>query len=69
MSSIYTYTHTYLYLVNFSILVKGSPSGFFQNSRGLRQKDPLSPYLFVIVIEALSCLLRPSLVVFCWGGR
>uniref|UniRef100_A0A2N9IC54 Reverse transcriptase domain-containing protein n=1 Tax=Fagus sylvatica TaxID=28930 RepID=A0A2N9IC54_FAGSY len=41
----------------FSILVNGTPCGFFASSRGLRQGDPLSLLLFLIVIEALSRLL------------
>ena len=43
---------------SFSVLVNGSSSGFFQSSRGLRQDDPFSPCLFVLTVEAFSCLLK-----------
>ena len=44
-------------LVCFSMLVNGISSGFVRSSQ-LRQGVPLSPFLFIIVMEALCRLLE-----------
>ena len=44
--------------VQFSMLVHGSPADFFGSSRGLRQGDPLSSMLFLVMVEVFSRMLK-----------
>ncbi|WMV57474.1 hypothetical protein MTR67_050859 [Solanum verrucosum] len=48
--------------VKFSVLINGSPTGFFPSERGLRQGDPLSPFLFILAMEGLSDMLKSAQV-------
>lgn len=50
----------YINTVKFSILINGSPVGFFSSQRGLRQGDPISPFLFILTMEGLNNLFRTA---------
>lgn len=53
---------------SFAVLINGGPSVFFKASRGLRQRDPLSLLLFIIMMEAFNGLLSRALELLLIRG-
>ena len=61
--------------ITYSVRLNGKPWGHITPSSGLRQGDPLSPYLFLLCAEGLSTLIKKAIsygimegVSVCRGG-
>lgn len=46
--------------VSFSFILNREVCGHVSPSRGLKQGDPLSPFIFLFCMEGLSCLLSKA---------
>lgn len=51
-----------------SILINGSPTSPVKLHRGLRQGDPLSPFLFNLIVETLSLIIQKATTMGLWEG-
>lgn len=54
---------SYITDVSYIVLINGAPTHFFLAERGLRQGCPLSPLIFLLIMEGLSRLIRAD-----WRG-
>ena len=47
-------------LATYSVLINGEPHGHIIPTRGLRQRDPLSPYLFLMCTKGLHGIISST---------
>ncbi|KAK1422577.1 hypothetical protein QVD17_17860 [Tagetes erecta] len=51
-----------------SVLINGSPTKEFYYSRGVRQGDPLSPFIFLVVMEAFNWVMNKASSIGLFRG-
>jgi hypothetical protein len=59
---------SYVISASFVVLINGETFAFFNSERGLRQGCPLSPLLFILIMEILSILLKQGQEVWNMTG-
>nr|KAJ0210922.1 hypothetical protein LSAT_V11C400217930 [Lactuca sativa] len=55
-----SWIHGCLTSVHTSVIINGSPTKEFEVSKGVRQGDPLSPFLFIIAMEGINVALEAA---------
>ena len=58
-----SWTKTCITSASFSFLVNGQLTDWIKNHRRIRQGDPISPYLFLLVSQNLSAILNRALKI------
>ena len=59
---------SYVTTISYSVKINGKPKGHIVLSRGIRQGDPLSPFLFLLCAEGLSALIKKEVENGRLGG-
>lgn len=54
--------------VSYRVIINEVPSGLITLTRGIRYGDPLSPYLFILMLEALTRLIDRRVANGCIKG-
>ncbi|XP_026442407.1 uncharacterized protein LOC113341915 [Papaver somniferum] len=55
-----TWIRRWVEFAKFYVLVNGSVAGYFKIKKGIRQGDPISPFLFLLVGEALNFMIKQA---------
>ena len=50
-----------VHIATYSVLINGESNGYKNPSCGIKQGDPLSPYLFLLFAEGLSFLIKKAM--------
>ncbi|GJR08024.1 hypothetical protein Tco_0790676 [Tanacetum coccineum] len=63
-----TWIMTRITIASFSVCINEEVCGFFKGGRGLRQGDPISPYLFTLVMEVVNMNSTYSINSLFWAS-